>query len=73
MAAAPGCASDSPERPILARRLGTGRTTNSFSRDANAERGSASESVKQLKRDAKAERGNDPERKDLKIKKKGDG
>ena len=42
-------------------------------RDEKAERGNGSESSKQLKRDAKAERGKDPDRKDLKIKKKGDG
>jgi EF hand len=64
---------DTAERAILARQLGTGSMPPLFSRDAKAERSGASESVKQLKRDAKAERGNDPDRKDLKIKKKGGG
>lgn len=68
---------DTPERAILARRLGAIVNTAPVSRDAKAERASTSafdaKSAKQLKRDAKADRGKDPERKDLKIKKKGDG
>jgi hypothetical protein len=68
---------ETPEGAILARQLGATAATSSLSRDAKVERGNASDpsakSPKQLKREDKAERRNDPERKDLKLKKKGDG
>jgi hypothetical protein len=69
---------DTPEKAILARHLRAISTAPSFGRGPKAERASAADadakSPKQLKRDAKEERTDTKaDRKDIRLKKKGDG